>query len=229
MGRRITRKQLKQDDEFVSTAEQIFRWVSDNLRPLLAAVGVVCAVALVWWGVSSWLGARSNDAALLLNHAVTTFEGDTQGAAVPEGDVAAAEAAFEEVVDSYGRTVQADMARLYLARIALGRGEVDRARSMFVELAARHPDNLIGRLATLDLMDLRIASGQGDEVAGELEAIVSGSDPTLPRDTALYKLGELLMAESQPDRARPYFERLVEEFPESPYLPQARQKLTELG
>ena len=47
---------------------------------------------------------------------------------------------------------------------------------------------------------------------GELEAMVSGSDPTLPRDTALYKLGELLMAESQPDRARPYFERLVEEF-----------------
>jgi TolA-binding protein len=100
---------------------------------------------------------------------------------------------------------------------------------MFVELAARQPDNLIGRLATLDLMDLRIASGQGDEVAGELEAMVSGSDPTLPRDTALYKLGELLMAESQPDRARPYFERLVEEFPESPYLPQARQKLSELG
>ena len=229
MGRRITRKQLKQDDEFVSTAEQIFRWVNDNLRPLLAAVGAVCAAALLWWGVSSWLGARSNDAALLLNHAVTTFEGDDLGAMVPGGDVAAAEAAFQEVVDSYGRTVQADMARLYLARIALGRGEVDRARDMLVELAARHPDNLIGRLATLDLMDLRVASGQGDEVAAELEAMVSDSDPALPHDAALYKLGELLMAESQPDRARPYFERLVEEFPQSPYLPQARQKLSELG
>ena len=41
MGHRITRKQLKQDDEFVSTAELIFRWLAGNIRPLLAGVGAV--------------------------------------------------------------------------------------------------------------------------------------------------------------------------------------------
>jgi predicted negative regulator of RcsB-dependent stress response len=230
MGRRITRKQLKQDDEFVSAAERIFRWVADNTRPLLAAIGAVCAAAVVWWGVNAWLGSRTDDASLLLFHAVQTFEGNAAaGTLVPGGDVDAAEADFQQVVQSYGRSDQADMARLYLARIALSRGQVDDARSTLVELSQKHGNDLIGRLATLDLIDLRLASGQVAEVAGELEAMVVAQDGGLPRDLALYKLGEVYVTSGEPERARSYFERLVEEFPESPYVMNARLKLNELG
>lgn len=230
MGRRITRKQLKQDDEFVSAGELVFRWIVENLRPLLAGIAAVCLLALAWWAASAWLGTRTDEASLLLSRAVAEFEGEEAAVSgIPSGDVAAAEAAFSEIVDRFGRSEQADMARLYLARIALQRGEVDAARATFVELAGRHPDNLIGRLATLDLIDLRLASGQGAEVAAELEAMVVGDAPALPRDTALYKLGELFTAQGEPERARPYLERLLDEFPESPYQMIARQKLNELG
>ena len=230
MGRRITRKQLKQDDEFVSAAEWIFRWIADNRRPLTAGIIAVCVVALLWWSVSSWMGARADDASLVLLNAVKTFEGDAPaGSLVPGGDVDAAELAFQQVIEDYGRSDQADMARLYLARIALSRGEVDAARSTFVELSQSHGGDLIGRLATLELVDLRIASGQETEVAGELEAMVLGQNPGLPRDAALYKLGELFAGSGETERARGYFERLVEEFPESPYLMNARLKLDELG
>ena len=230
MGRRITRKQLKKDDEFVSAAEWIFRWVADNRRALTAGIIAVCAVAFGWWGVSSWLGARTDDASLLLHHAVQTFEGDAvAGSLVPGGDVDAAQVEFQQVVESYGRSDQADMAKLYLARIALSRGQTDEARSIFVKLSQSHGDDLIGRLATMELVDLRIASGQGAEVAGELEAMVIGKSQGLPRDAALYKLGELFLSTGESERARGYFERLVEEFPESPYLMNARLKLDELG
>ena len=121
------------------------------------------------------------------------------------------------------------MARLYLARIALGRGQTDEARPVLVDLSRRNPDNVIGRLASYDLIKLRIASGEGEEVAAELETTVSDQSAGLPRDAALYQLGELLADEGRPDSARPYFELLVEEFPESPYLANARQRLAELG
>jgi outer membrane protein assembly factor BamD (BamD/ComL family) len=42
-------------------------------------------------------------------------------------------------------------------------------------------------------------------------------------------LGELFVEEGQPEKARTYLEMLVEEFPESPFLPNARQRLLELG
>jgi len=176
------------------------------------------------------MGVRADDASLLLHQAVVTFEGEAEPESlVPAGDLDAAEQQFRQVVESYGRTDQADMARLYLARIALSRGETDEARPVLVDLSRRHTDNVIGRLASYDLIKLRIALGQGAEVAAELEAMVSGQSADLPRDVALYQLGELFADEGRPDRARPYLEQLVEEFPESPYLNNARQRLAELG
>jgi predicted negative regulator of RcsB-dependent stress response len=229
MGRRITRKQLKKDDEFVSAAEMIFRWTADNWRALIAGFGAVTIVALLWWAATSWIGARADDASLLLSQAVATFEGEPDPVSlVPAGDVEAAEEQFRQVVQSYGRTDQADMARLYLARIALGRGKTDEARPMLVDLSSRHPDDVIGQLASYDLIKLRIASGEGAAVAAELETMVTAQSAGLPRDAALYQLGELLADEGRPDRARPYFELLIEEFPESPYLANARQWLAEL-
>jgi len=230
MGRRITRKQLKKDDEFVSAAELIFRWISDNWRPLAAGIGAVSIVALLWWAANLWLGTRTDEASLLLHQATATFEGEaTAGSLIPAGDVEAAEQQFQQIIDSYGRTDQADMARLYLARIALSRGDTEAARTAFVDLSQRHSDDVIGRLASLDLINLRVASGQATEVMGELEAMVTGQSRALPRDLALYRLGEISAGEGQSDRARQYFEQLVEEFPESPYLVNARQRLSELG
>ena len=59
--------------------------------------------------------------------------------------------------------------------------------------------------------------------------MVLGQSKGLPPDAALFKLGELFAAEGESDQARTYFERLLEEFPESPYLAGARQRLAELG
>jgi predicted negative regulator of RcsB-dependent stress response len=230
MGRRITRKQLKKDDEFLSAAEVIFRWIADNAKALMAGTAAVVVVGLLWWAASGWMSSRSAAASLLFYQATQTFEGEaTPGSLTPVGDLEAAEAQFQQVIDSYGRTGQADMARLYLARIALNRGQTDEARAAFVELAGEHGDDVIGRLANLDLINLRIASGQGAEVAADLEAMVAGRSAGLPRDAALYRLGELFVEEGQPEKARTYLEMLVEEFPESPFLTNAQQRLLELG
>jgi TolA-binding protein len=59
--------------------------------------------------------------------------------------------------------------------------------------------------------------------------MVAGQSTGLPRDAALYRLSELFIEEGQPEKARTYLEMLVEEFPESPFLTNARQRLLELG
>ena len=230
MARRITRKQLKQNDEFVSTMDVVVEWLSDNWRPIAGALAGICIIAIIWWAVGLWSESRSDDAAYALAQAVETYEGDQAGGGLePAGDAAAAEAELREVIADYGSTDQADMARIYLARIHFDRDEMDEARDLLVGLAERHRDDAIGRIATLDLIHLRIASGQATEVAAELEAMVVGSNPSLPRDVALYELGKLYLAEQRPEQASEYFQKLVDEFPESPYNNLARQRLTELG
>ena len=177
-----------------------------------------------------WQDSRNEDASYALNHAVTVYEGEHNlGQLIPTGDPAAAEVEFLQVIEHYGKNNQADMARVYLARIYFDRNETDAARDLLVGLAERHRGDTIGRIATLDLIHLRIAAGQATEVAAELEAMVTGANPSLPRDVALYELGQLYMAEQNQAQAGEYFQKLVDEFPESPYGNLARARLTEIG
>ena len=120
---------------------------------------------------------------------------------LPAGDLEVAEAEFQQVIDSYGRTEQADMARLYLARIALSRGQTDEARAALVELARKHDDDVIGRLANLDLINLRIASGQGAEVAADLRKHVARLV-----DTPVRGRGVMTILENKAERAKLYVE-----------------------
>jgi predicted negative regulator of RcsB-dependent stress response len=227
MGRRITRKQLKQD-EFVSTVDTFIHWGAGYWRPIVAGLAAVCAVIVLWWLGSRWSASRADQASYLLYQAVSAYEEQVAGGIVPaEGDDA--ESKLREVIDRYSRSDQADAARVYLAKTHIERGEAEAARGLLVEVIDRHADDALARLATLDLIHLRAASGEYAEVAQELEAMVAGSDRRLPRDTALYELGELFVAQRDTDRARLYFQKLVDEFPTSPYVTRARQRLAELG
>ena len=226
MARRITRKQLK-EDEFVSAMDQLIRKTRDYWKPAAIALGAVIVVVFFWWMVDEWSQGKTEEASALLADAVTSF--NEAMVLEPVGDLSEAEAGFAEVVDGYGRTDQADVARMYQAKIALGRGETDTAREILVRLTQRHKDDALGRVAALELIRLRVASGQGAEVAQELEAMVVGRNTQLPRDLALYQLGEVFVEEQKLDQAKEYFQKLIDEFPESPYRAQAQQRLTELG
>jgi predicted negative regulator of RcsB-dependent stress response len=223
MGRRITRKQLKQD-EFISTGDSVMRWVIANWRPFVFGLGALCLVILAWWAGTRFTSSRSEHASYLLHQATTAVDAAVQG-----GDAAAAEQKLQEVIDRYGRTEQADTARILKARLMIDRGDRDGARALLVEVSDRRGGDAIGRVATLDLVHLQITTGQATEVVPQLEAMVLGEDVRLPRDVALYELGELFIATRDPGRARSYYQRLVDEFPESPYRAQASQRLAELG
>lgn len=227
MGRRITRKQLKQD-EFVSTMDTVIHWMSDKWRPILMGLGAVCLVILLWWLGSTWSRSRAHQASYQLYQAVNAYQqglaGD-QSATGPES----AEAMLQQTIDRFPNSDQADIARVYLARLHMSRNDLERARDLLVDVVDRRRNNAVGRVAALDLVQLRVATGQGAEVAQELEAMVASPDRGLPRDAALFQLGELYVHQNELERARQYYQKLVEEFPESPYINRARQRIAELG
>lgn len=225
MGRRITRKQLK-EDEFVSAMDVVIHWFSDNWRPVAAGAGAVVVLAVLVWTALSLSDSRAEKASYQLRRAVAAYQEARDGGTA---DLEQARSGLQAVVDQFGSTDQADMARIYLAQIDLAKGDVDRARNALVQLVANRRGDAVGRLATLDLIHLRVASGQAAEVAKELEAMVVGSDTSLPRDLALYELAELYIKEQDTARAKEYFQKLVDEFPESAFQSQAQQRLNELG
>jgi len=233
VGRRLTRKQIKQD-QFVSLVDRVFHWLGQNWRQAATGLGGVLAVALVWWGVTAVLGSRSDAAAQAMAQALETYGAPVGAAAPPDATVkfatdaerlAASEKAFQAVKSRYWLTPQARVATLFLARIAADRGDQAQAIKLLGEITSRRSGDPVVRLAMLDLIRLRLAKGEGMQLVPELEGMASGKDPRLPRDAALFQLARVWEREGKPEEASKLYRKLVEEFPDSPYRSEAQQHL----
>ena len=225
MGRRITRKQLKKNDEFVSTMDHLIRKFGDYWKQITIGLGAFLLLVFLWWAFGQWSASRADKASVMLSAAIENFQKAQKDGTVDEN----IRREFEKIISSYSRTDQSDVARLYLARMDLDADKTDKARSTLIKIKNKHRGDAIGRVAALDLLHLQIASGQGAEVARELEKMVVGRDSTLPRDTALFELGQVYLEEQKPERAQEYFQKIVDDFPDSAYASRAREELKTLG
>ncbi|MBZ5588671.1 MAG: tetratricopeptide repeat protein [Acidobacteriia bacterium] len=234
MGRRLTRKQIKQD-EFISLVDRSFHWMGQNWRQAAVGLGCVLSLALIYWGVTTFLGSRNDAAGRAIAEAVATYQAPVGGAASAgekfrfATDVQrldAAEKAFQAVSSKYWLTPQTRVAAIFLARIAADRGDQALAIRKLSEVTSRHSDDPLVRLAMLDLIRLRIAKGEGTQLVSDLEAMVAGKDPRLPRDAALFELARVWEHEGKPEEANRLYRKLVEDFPDSPYRSDAQQRLS---
>lgn len=237
MGRRLTRKQIKKD-EFITFVDRAVQWTGQNWRQALIGLGGVLAAALVWWGVTAFLGSRTDAASQAISDALAAYNAPVGSAGPADAKVkfatdterlAAAEKAFKSVGSRYRFTPQAKVAELFLARIAADRGDAPQAIRLLGEIASSRSSDPVVRLAMLDLIRLRVARGEGLQLVSELEAMAAGKDPRLPRDAALFHLAEIWQREGKPEEAAKLYRKLVEDFPDSPYRADAQQRLASAG
>jgi tetratricopeptide (TPR) repeat protein len=234
VGRRLTRKQIK-NDQFVTTVDRWAHWMGQNWRQAAVGLGGAIAVAVVYWAGSAIVAGRSSAAAAALSSAIDVYEAPVGKDAPADAKVTfqtdterldAAEKAFKAVSSKYWLNAQSRYAKLYLARIAADRGDTASAIRLLTDLASKHSDNPIVRLATLDLIRLRIAKGEGQQLVGDLEAMVAGKDPRLPRDVAMFELAKMWEKEGKPEEAARLYRKLMQDFPESPFRNDAQQRLS---
>jgi tetratricopeptide (TPR) repeat protein len=237
VGRRLTRKQIKRD-EFVTFVDKIMQWMSANWRRATIGFSVIIGLGLVYWGVTAAIGSRASGAAAALDRALEIYEAPVGAAAPADAKVKfdsetakldAAANAFKRVSSHYWLTSQATTAKLYLARIDAQRGDVDAAIRTLSELASRHGEGPVVRVAMLDLIDLRIAKSDAAALVPQLEAMAAGKDSRLPPDLALYLLARISERSDKREDAKRFLQQLIQDYPDSPYRTEAQQRLSALG
>lgn len=233
MARRLTRKQIKQD-EFVSLVDQSMHWLGQNWRQAAIGLGGAIAAGLIYWGVSSFLASRQDAASTALAKALAAYSAPVGSVAPADAPVkfatdkerlAEAEKEFQRVVSKYWLTPQVRVARLYLARIAADRGDDAQAMRLLADITARRSADPVTRVAMADLIRMQLAKGEGPELVKQLEGMVAGKDDRLPRDVALFELARVYERTGKPDQAARLYRKLTEDFPDSPYTTEARQRM----
>lgn len=239
MSQQLTRKDIKRD-ELANAMEKGVEYAESHARTLFIAIGAIVAVGVI---VALWFmyrGSRTEKANVALAQAIKVYQAPIDPTAAKPDDpdsptfadeaarMAKAKTLFQAVDDDYGSTSAGSVGSVYLGQIAVSENQPDKARELWKEFVDRHGDHLLAGEVRVNLFRLDRASGKGEEVAKDLTAMLDQSEPPLPQDVILGELAETQAQLGKTQDAVQSYQRIVDEFPQSPYAQDARQKIAEL-
>lgn len=239
MSDRLSRKEIKRD-EFREALGRGFTYVTSHTRMLIYIAVAVLVVVLMVVGLWTYRNQQADKAALALDRAMEIYRADINAEAPapddPDRPLFADEASrrararelFAEVRDDFGGSAAA-VATAYLARFAAQDGNLAEARQLWEEAAEEIDDRLLAAEIQLNLLKLDLAEGKAATVAQRLESMLEQAERPMPEDMILFQLAEAREGLGETEEALAAYQRIVDEFPASPYSAPARQKVTALG
>lgn len=229
------RRELKHD-RFV---DEVGNWsvrARDNQRLLMILTVSGLVLAILIYGVYFYRSSREQRAQAALSAAIETIESPLQppagGQPVPDAKfktdaerLNAAEKQFREVETKFEGSDAADIAGLYMARIASSRGDAAGAKKRLQHFIDEHPKHLLVGAARYSLYQLRIENGEAASVVSELQGQLGKPEASLPADTELLLLAKAYDVQGNADKSKETFRRIITEFPDSPYAVEAQRRL----
>ena len=232
---RERRQQIKHD-KFIDEVNLFYDEMRSNARKVV--IGLVVLLVLIGAGVGlyTYQGRQETAAQVQLGEAITILESPTGDSALQAGmtpkykdeaeKLALAEPMLNEVVTKHSGTDAADVAELYLARLAVSRGQIDDALPKLERFAREHRGHILAGGAQLSAWQLKVAKAPAEAIA-ELDKAASEENPIVPVDATLMLLAEAYEKAGQMEKSREIYQRVATEFPDSLYAADAQQKIAQ--
>jgi tetratricopeptide (TPR) repeat protein len=234
------RHQIKRDD-LATALERASDFAGEHVRGVVVWAVVAVVVVLAVTGGRAWWNARQATQARQLGEMIETYNApitasleDLQTArpgvpsftSVEERDRKVLELA-DSILGGGGSGSAAAGARLYRGIALAETGKIDEAIGAFEEVIARHPEAMFAPVARLRLARLRENSGQHAEAAALYRAIADDTSGILPQEEGILGLARCQEALGKSDDAERLYQRILDEFPESEYVVEARTHLSD--
>ncbi|HKW03302.1 MAG TPA: tetratricopeptide repeat protein [Vicinamibacterales bacterium] len=235
------RRHLK-ENEFAATTIQVVETLRENRdRVVMWSVAIIAIVA-IGGGYWYWHKHTNDEASSMLGIGMSiaqapvvpppTLPGATQTAGTYPTDQARQEAAlqaFQQVATQYPSSPSGLAARYQMGVALLALGRLPEAEQAFSAVADKGGTSLYGSMAKLGRAETLRYQGKFDDAIKALTDLAADRDGMLPVDGVLMQLAETCLKAGKTQEARAAFKRVVDEFPDSGYVAEARQQLTNIG
>jgi TolA-binding protein len=230
------------ENEFAVRAAWVAEQLTTNRTRILTAVALVVAIAAIAIGYF-YFAARSRDqasavlaAAVAIQQSPIAPQSSVPGAAQAPGTFAseaarseAARIALQKVIDAYPSSETGTAARYFLGASLLSAGKGADAQRAFDDAIAKGGASLYAEMAQLGRAQALAQQQQYDNAIKALTDLSARRDSKLPMDGVLMELARVCHKAGKTQEARAAFKRVVDEFPQSGYLDEARKQLSTLG
>lgn len=229
------------ENELARTAQHVMDTVGEHRSHLvtLALIGAVLVAGLS--GFLWWRNSQADKAGAMLGVALATAGGaiappsTLPGAkqapgtfASPKDRAEAALKAFQDVAAAYPSSDAAITANYEAAGQLLLLGRPAEAEALYEKVITANSE-LYAAMARMGLAEAKLAAGKVDEAVKLYTDLSGNRDGALPVDGVLMQLAEAYMKAGKTAEAKASYKRVVDEFAESPYAPDARQRLAALN
>jgi tetratricopeptide (TPR) repeat protein len=235
--KRAERHHLK-ENELQRLAMTARRMYIDRKRETTGLLVGVVALAAIAGGYFLWSERRQSRAHALLAEAMVVQEARVSPPGTPAAGATysterarmqAAAAKYKAVADAYPSTDAGIYARYQEAVNQVALGNIAAATAAYQEVSRREGDSLDGQMARLGLAEVQALAGQYDQAINTFKEMAQRKDGPLPIDGILMQLGRTYREAGKPADARQTFNRIVLEFPESPFNQEAKRELDSLN
>ena len=212
----------------------------ENRRPVALGAGVLILVLLGGVGYWAWKTRTETAAQTMLADALRVVQTPVAeakpGAKPAEGSypttTARAEAAlakFTGVFNAYPSTDSGIAARYYAAAALAMLGRHAEAATHYKEVTDyAGADSFYGRMAQLGVVEANAQAKQYDQAISAAQALVNNtSDDAMPKDALLMELGRVQAAAGKKAEAKQTLDKVIADFPDSPYIEEAKKLLAE--
>ena len=130
--------------------------------------------------------------------------------------------------DAYPSTDAGIYARYQEGATSLALGSTPGAIAAYEQVVKEAGDGFYGQMARLGLAEAQARAGQYDTAINTFKELAQRKDGPLPVDGILMQLGRTYLEAGKRTDAQQTFNRLVEEYPESPFTGDARKEIETL-
>jgi predicted negative regulator of RcsB-dependent stress response len=177
-----SRKQLlKEPDEFISTSQHVWLWVTEHRTRAMAIAGAVAGAVLVAVLVKALVENSREKRSAAVSAAVARFgqapEGKLPADLLPE---------LADLAQKYAGSPSGTIARFFEAGASAAGGDADKARRIYQELRAGDKGGAeIAPLSGVALAYLDLAQGQDDAALASFQALLAEINAEDPGMSAL--------------------------------------------
>jgi TolA-binding protein len=233
------RHHLKENElrNFAVQAGQTMAERRKETTTLIVAAAVVAALAIGYFGWRDHVQTKAHE---LLAQAMAVQDarvGPPPAPGTPAGGLyfpterersQAALTRFKIAADAYPSTDAGVYARYQEGATSLALGSTPGAITAYEQVIKESGDNFYGQMARLGLAEAQVRAGQYDPAINTFRELAQRKDGPLPVDGILMQLGRTYLEAGKRADAQQTFNRLVEEYPESPYTGDARKEIETL-
>lgn len=221
---RMTRHELKETDEITTKIQSFTEVALARKKEILTAAVVLVILVGAVAGWRLYAANRNAGAQTQLAQVINAFNDPNTKADKERFEKTIAEA--EKTRAAYGSLPAATIARYYIGVSQEGLGDTAKATANLEQVIQAGDANIAG-VAKFALAGIYKKHGETQKAIDLYKQIYETGGYS--RSAAVYELARLSEASNKTDEAKTYYQKIVSEFPDSPFRQDADAALKRLG